>query len=749
MTPHSPRWMGGYPLMSAVTNRYHDARGSLDREAQGDHLRDRLKQIIGRLDQEALRRVGQRDLVEKRWIADVRQFHGKYDDQIATDLAQSKKSSLFINATRAKTNAMEARLSDMLFPTDDKNWGIQPTPVPELAAAASEAARQAKEMQAQVAGMPEQDPGAAAMAAAAADADRAAKEAQAILDEAKKRAHAMEDEIDDQLRECNYQIESREVIRDACLLGTGVMKGPVVSGKSRRMWAEQEVRHPETGQTLTVHELQHVTDPRPAYHRVDPWSFFPDMDARSMGDCDSVFERHLMNRKELRALAKEPGFDAEAIRRLLRDEPRYSSPQYIADLRSLTGAYHDTGTDRYHIWEYHGPLSAEDMQDIAVATGKHDAAEDVTEADPLDEVQVTVWFCQDEIIKFGIHPLDSGESIYSVFCLEKDEASIFGFGVPHLVRDSQKALNGAWRMMMDNAGLTAGPQIVVNDKVIEPADGDWAMTSMKVWRRKSGAGTGEAAFETYNIDSRQAEMAAIIDLARRNIDEEANLPIIAQGEQGTHTTQTAHGMSILMNSVNVIFRRIVKNFDDDMTTPNIRRLYDWNMQFSDKEHIKGDYEVDARGTSVLLVREMQAQNLMAMAISFSAHPVFGPITKAAALYRRLVQAHMLPADEIVMTDDEIIEGESKAAENPEPHPEVMKLEMQANLAMREHQFRLDMAMIDRETQMMKLAAQQNMKLDELRARLTDGQSERESRERKFAAEAAMTERHGPSGGGYF
>ena len=41
--------------------------------------------------------------------------------------------------------------------------------------------------------------------------------------------------------------------------------------------------------------------------------------------------------------------------------------------------------------------------------------------------------------------------------------------------------------------------------------------------------------------------------------------------------RTAMGMAMLMNAVNVVFRRVVKNFDDDMTMPNISRLYDWNM----------------------------------------------------------------------------------------------------------------------------------------------------------------------------
>ena len=85
--------------------------------------------------------------VDKRWIEDEDQYNGK--DNIAkaasqmmtsveqgypvtTQMAKPHRSTVFIGMTRQKTNAAEARLADILLPTDDRNWGIQPTPSPEL-----------------------------------------------------------------------------------------------------------------------------------------------------------------------------------------------------------------------------------------------------------------------------------------------------------------------------------------------------------------------------------------------------------------------------------------------------------------------------------------------------------------------------------------------------------------------------------------------------------------------------------------
>lgn len=727
-------------------------------------LEVQLSAIIGALQKEADQRTGKRQLVEQRWLDDLKQYHGRYDDGILKDLAQNKRSQLFINQTRPKTNACEAKLGDMLFPTDDKNWGVRPSPVPELTVEAESVAAQATEAKMAAA----EDPENPVMQEIAEALDAKALEINLRMDEAKKRARSMEQEIDDHLKECRYAIQARDVIRDACRLGTGIMKGPVVSGRNRSKWVstsgDQMNRDPDVVPMQGADDarpmwfLQESEDARPVFWRVDPWNFFPDMDATSIEDCESVLERHLMTPKELRKLSRQPGFkaQADAFRRLLTEGARSSTPTYISDLRSITGAHHDSQINRYHVWEYHGPMSGDDLAVIAESLGDTDLLEEVMmedgEIDPLAELQVAIWFCQGALLKVGIHHLDSGESIYSVFNLEKDEAGLFGFGVPYLMRDSQKSLNAAWRAMMDNAGIAGGPQIEIDEEVLEPADGEWVMTPRKVWKRKRTTDPNRLGMKFHKVDMHQTEMANIINISKQFIDEETSISTIAQGEQGSHTTQTAHGMSLLMNATNVVFRRIVKNWDDDMTTPTIRRMYDFLMQFSKKDHIKGDYEVDARGTSVLLVREMQATNLMGFIMNFAGHPVVGRFLKQDGLpaLRKLTQTLMIPADEVIKTNEEVAEDDAaNASAPPQPDPATIKLENEMNLASLQHEHAMELEQFRRETSMIQLAEKHNMTLDQLRAKLQESREKRDSDERKMAVEAAVSQRQGPSGGGHF
>lgn len=46
--------------------------------------------------------------------------------------APEGRSTIFIGITRPYVDAAVARVADMLLPTDDKNWAIDPTPVPDL-----------------------------------------------------------------------------------------------------------------------------------------------------------------------------------------------------------------------------------------------------------------------------------------------------------------------------------------------------------------------------------------------------------------------------------------------------------------------------------------------------------------------------------------------------------------------------------------------------------------------------------------
>lgn len=721
--------------------------------------------VVDRLHALAQEQVTHKKPIEMRWLEDLRAFAGLYDEITADRLNSSDRdgearSRAYINMARPKTNAWRARLADLLFPADDRNYGINPTPVPELEDGARMVAKESAELHEKAEQAVERanraaaagDPAAAAAEAAEAEQsgmlakklEENEKLARAELEVARRRADAMAREIDDQLTECQYPARSRDAIDDACKLGVGILKGPLTANRPRRKWATMP------GET-NVYQLQTNPDPRPEYRRVDPWSFFPDMMAATIDDAEFTFERHLPTKRDLRKLARTLGFDKDAVRALVSDEQpdrggSNNDLDYLSQLRAITGETQAV-TGRYVLWEYRGNLECDEICHLMRATGNVEGAAAFEAAyDPLDEHMVVIYFCRGRVLKIDTdYVLDSGESLYSVFQFERGEGSMMSaIGVPRMMLPALRVLNGAWRMMIDNGALSSGPQVVIDKTMVEPEDGSWKMRPRKVWLKKTsmgGQGGQNAPFEVFNIPMNQAQLAGIIELALKFIDEETALPLIAQGEQGSHITQTMGGMTMLFNSANVIFRRVVKNWDDDMTTPIIRRIYDWNMQFSDKDDIKGDMQVEARGTSVLLVREMQSQQLMQIATNWSAHPVIGAAIKLHDVLRMTFQSLSLNPDDVLLSKDDfekkIADLAASQAQSPETIRAMATIEtakIDAASRKLDGEVQLQIAGIRRETALMELAEESKMSVEKLGAMLGMKNLELASKERSLAAE---------------
>lgn len=732
-------------------------------------LMDSLGGLVTRLSTMARDRVSDRSVIERRWMLDLKQYHGRSDmlrdglvepGQEVRAMPQGKSTSV-INMTRPKTKAWAARLSDLLFPADDRNWGINPTPVPDLVdkakAAAAEAQAKHDEAARMVdlhnrdveAGTETMPPGKALAAAAelgqeALDLEEREAEFRSVLDVAKRTSENMAYEMDDQLTECEYPRHSRRVIDDLCKLGVGVMKGPL-NGKAKSRWKKVS-QILDDGNSAEVFELAPTVDGnRPIYIRVDPWSFFPDENATDMDSSESELERHLPNKSQLRRMAKELGFHQPAVEELIKNGPGYGATtdlDHLHQLRNITNEGNAV-TGRYVVWEYHGPLECDDIESaLTVLEGAEAAAEWKEDYSELDEVRVIAYFCDGRLLK--IEPdwlLDTNETLYSVVSFEKSEVSVLGgYGVPAMMRDPERALRAAWRMLMDNGALSVGPQVVVDKSKVQPENGSWTMEARKVWTKTGDDIQGDnKPFEIFNIPSNTDELLKIIELALKFIDETTSLPLIAQGEQGAHITQTAGGMSMLMNSANVIFRNVVKNFDDDMTTRNIRRLYDWNMQFNPKEEIKGDMQVEARGTSALLVRELQSANLMAIAERWSQHPTLGLAIKVYDALRMAVQSLSINPDDVLGTRDEF-EAAMKAQQESAPQdPRIAAAQIDAQSRSEQNATNLQIADIRLQEAIAMIEARTGESREKIAADLKKHSDSLHSAERRDAVKIAVEE----------
>jgi hypothetical protein len=700
-----------YDMEDGSNPAQHEAAEKL-KQVSAEQLQNLGHMILAKFNDSEIKR----QYIETRWLEDLRQYHGRYDPSIEKELDEAESCALFLNITKPKTHAFSARVMDMVLPTDEKNWGMENTPVPEMVGKAQKGA-----LPEAVAGTTNPETGALEPTTTPennvvlqTDIERAVKE------EAASRCEDMESEVEDQLTEANVNAVQRKAIEQMAKLGTGIVMGPAILDEWRVTWKPQE-RMGVDGQPNGydyVRTLVKNTDMRPGLQWVDCWNFYPDMSSEAPEDWEFAFVQYLVNKATFRKYAKRFNFIPAAVERALEQAPfNVHMLRWMTELRQLSETSNIID-QRYRLLRYYGELTADDLRAVDMEPDAMGVS---------DVVMGVVWICGGEVLKVDINPLDSGSMPFNVCYCDKDEASPFGTGIPRLMRGEQDSVNAAWRMKHDNAGLSVCPQTVMRANAVTPADGDYHMKPKKLWYVADDVARVGDVFAQFSIDSHQAELDNILQLAIRFADDVTQLPLIMQGEMAPHITQTAQGMSLLYNASTVVLRRTVKFFDDYMTIPLINKFYEWNMQFNPRDDIKGDFRSVARGSSTLLDKEQQGQALSeAMAIAMQ--PTWQPYTDMKKLYQQALKAKRI--QDIILPDEEIkknldqqqqaaaaqaagAQGAQAGPAGPDPNLEQAKLAMkQAEIDARnrqtESQERIAVA---------RIASDQKISLEQAQARL--------------------------------
>lgn len=544
-----------------------------------------------------------RQEVEQRWLADLRQYKGEYGPEVTKGL-DPNKSRVFVKLTRKKCRTIEARLRDMLFPaTGERNWSIGPTPQPELAPQdeqrLADKIRQKKEQafqqQAQQAGAPPQ-----ISPDALEPSDQEMEDARQEM--AKRKAEAMAEQMDDQLTESKYQEECSDVIHGGVVYGTGILKGPLVDEQPKQRWRYQG------GETAAGWTITQETEYQPYYEHVPVWDCYPDMAARRPESMRYVWQRHIMPRHEVLALADREDFDSETILEYLRhyQQGDVSNRDWEHSLQSLgeRETVHPSRSYRFEVLERWGVLSADDLREAGVEV----------EEGEVGEWWANVWLLGEYVIKVAIQPIDGMEHPYHFFYFDKDETSVLGEGVPALMRDDQEIANAGTRAMLDNAATAAGGVYEVLADLLDADEDPRQIHAGRVFVRSDNADSQTAslnALRQLNIQPFTADYQQIIAMGERWAHEHT-VPSYMEGQAapGGGAADTASGMSMLMGAANIEIKDLVRNFDEGITKPSITDLYHWNMTFARDESVKGDFQIQPKGSASLVAKEVRGQNLM-------------------------------------------------------------------------------------------------------------------------------------------
>lgn len=566
-----------------------------------------------------------RQYLEQEWMKDLRQYNGHYEPSVVSGF-KPNQCQAFIRLTRAKVRAMDARMSDMLFPASstDKFWSIRATPVPELDDQTKQNVLQRMiEIQQQMAAQEGVEP------------QEITEEQleETLRQAADDRVEAMKVLMEDQIKECRYVDENEQVIHEGNLYGTGILKGPMVEMKTKQRW----VKEPRTGK----HVMTEVEEARPFYEHVSIWDVYPDMDPKHIDDCEFIIQRRLMPKHKVRGLARQPGFDKGKINDYLRAIPigdAHLEP-FEQEIKGMSNNSNTTAlTKQYEVLEYWGVISGEDLAEHLAASPEE--AKQMADQD----FEVECWVLGPTVIKVQINPTAQKSRPFKFFQFESVEGCVFGTGIASIMRDTQGLFNSAIRMAVDNAARAAGPVFEI-DLELTGRNITEIIPWMVIPKRNAGGDPTARAVTVHKIPSMINDLMALANLFKELGDETTTLPSFMAGESASvqGAADTASGLSMLMGAAQITVKDVIASFDQGITKPAIRDLYHYNMQFSDDEDIKGDMEIIPEGSRSLVAKEIRSQQLQ-QTLQLSANPEDAKYINRHKLWRHLQQDTDLPED---------------------------------------------------------------------------------------------------------
>lgn len=566
----------------------------------------------------------------------MRQRNGEYEATKLNEIAKQGGSTVFMMITEVKCRAAESWLRDILLDTGTPPWDMQATPIPELDPAAMEGLRGAFEAKVmEVLGTEERAPSEDEMAELyeMVQQDFRFK----LLQLADSKASRMKDKISDQFAQGGWVQAFNDFITDLVTYPAAFIKGPVIRRQRTLGWAQDE-----NGKTVAK-PTERIA---PEYERVNPFNIYPEPGITDINE-GYMFEHQPMTRSQLADLIGMPGYDEQAIRALLEIGNATSwinetvSPQKDTEERKF--GVERRPTDIYDALEFWGKVSGKMLREWGLSPQEA--------PDEAQEYDACVRLVGNYVIKAVLNYDPLGEKPYAKTSFIKCPGAFWGKGIPEIIEDLQNICNAAARALVNNMGISSGPQVEVNLERIAPNEEITNMFPWKIWQVVNDpVGTSAPAVRFSQPDDNSTTLMNVYERFSRLADDHSGIPAYLYGDLDVKGAgRTSSGLSMLMGSAGKGIRQVVMHIDTDVIKPIVTRQYIYNMRYDADESIKGDLQIQPRGAINLATKEtMNARRVEFL--TATANPIdveiMGKEGRSVVL-REVAKGLQMPFDEVV------------------------------------------------------------------------------------------------------
>lgn len=588
--------------------------------------------------------------IEDIMLRAMRQRNGEYEADKLQAIRSQGGSEVYMMITEVKCRAAESWLRDILLDTGTPPWDISPTAIPDLNPAQMQEIKSIFE--AMVVKVIELEGRAMSPGEMAELRETIAQEYRfRILQEAQNRSDRMKDRITDQFAQGGWAEAFNDFITDLVTFPAAVMKGPVVRRQRTLGWDKDE-----TGRTVA----KPVERIAPEYERVDPFHIYPEPGITNINE-GYLFEHHPLTRTMLAELIGVPGYDDQAIRKVLEignglswvnEDVRLTKEQeerkFHTEMRP---------TEIFDALEFWGKVSGEMLLEWGMT-------EDEV-PDPAREYDANVWIVGNFIIKATLNYDPLGEKPYSKTSFIKCPGAFWGKGIPEIIEDLQNICNAAARALVNNMGISSGPQVEVNLERIPANEDITQIHPWKIWQvTNDPAGTNAPAVRFTQPEDNATTLMGVYEKFARLADDHSGIPAYLYGDLNVQGAgRTSSGLSMLMGSAGKGIRQVVMHIDADVVKPVVARQYVYNMRYDPDEAIKGDVNIIPRGAINLAVKEQMNVRRIEF-LNATANPtdleIMG-IEGRAAILHEVAKGLQMSADDIVPSREKnAVKGRAKS-----------------------------------------------------------------------------------------
>jgi hypothetical protein len=574
--------------------------------------------------------------IEQKMLQALRQRNGEYDASKLQQIRAQGGSEIFMMITEVKCRAAESWLRDILLDNGSPPWSLAATPIPDLSPA------QSKEVQGifaeKVLKLVDEYGKAPSVEEMREIKEMVSQDYRFdILRQAQLRADKMTIKIQDQFAQGGWEDAFNDFITDLVTYPSAFVKGPVVRRQRALGWKTDA-----TGRTV-VEPIERLG---PEYERVDPFYIYPEPGISNIND-GYLFEYHPLSRMQLSDLIGVPGYDDDAIRKVLEIGNGLSWINEDVELQKNEEErkYYSymRPTTEFDALEFWGKVSGKMLREWGLSE------EDVP--DEAREYDANVWMVGNIVIKAVLNYDPLGEKPYAKTSFIKCPGAFWGKAIPEIIEDLQGVCNAAARALVNNMGISSGPQVEVNVERLPPNEDITQLAPWKIWQTiNDPVGSSAPAIRFTQPDSRATELVGVYDKFSRLADDHSGIPAYVYGDLNVQGAgRTSSGLSMLMGAAGKGIRQVVMHIDTDVVKPIVMRQFVYNMRYDEDESIKGDVEVIAKGAINLAVKETVNIRRIEF-LNATANPVDLEILGKegrASILREVAKGLQMPVEEVV------------------------------------------------------------------------------------------------------